>query len=95
MRTSMRGELAAEAVESGLTVIADLPLEGVGWLAANSEQHWADCGKRDRLLQWIRETEHFQDLLPVSAHGLVIAKKLNAEQRIVLALACKSGYGLT
>ena len=72
-----RGELAAEAVEFGLTVIADLPVEGVAWLAANFEQHWANTAKRDRLLQWVRETEHFQGLLSVSAHGIVIAKKAN------------------
>ena len=56
-------------VGSGLTVIADLPVDGVAWLAANFEQHWADSAKRDRLLRWVRDTEQFLDLLPVSARA--------------------------
>ena len=51
---------------------AELPVEDVAWLAADIAQHLSDPEKRDRLLRWVRETEHFPDLLAASAHTLVV-----------------------
>ena len=59
-------------VAAGLT--ADLPVEeSAGWQQTSSSTRLT-IGKGRRLLQRARETEHFLDLMPVSAHDLVIAK---------------------
>jgi ubiquinone/menaquinone biosynthesis C-methylase UbiE len=68
-------ELATEIEDAGLHHVATMPVEGVGWLLQNFDDHWQDAGRRERLLNVIRWLESESSLLGASAHFLTIARK--------------------
>lgn len=69
-------ELAGEIEDAGLHHVATLPVEGVGWLLQNFDDHWQDAGRRERLLDAVRWLEAEPSLLGASAHLLGIARKM-------------------
>ncbi len=68
-------ELGDEVGEAGLQHIATLPVEGVGCLLQNFQEHWQDPGRRARLLETLRWLEGEPSLLGVGGHLLAIARK--------------------
>jgi SAM-dependent methyltransferase len=69
-------ELEREIVDANLHHVATLPVEGVGCLLQNFEEHWQDAGRRTRLLNVLHWLEKEPSLLGVGGHLLAIARKL-------------------
>ena len=78
--------LAEEVMESGLSLLEILPVEGPGWLAKDFDRLWASPEQRERMMWCIRQIEKEEELIGVSAHLLAIARK----QTITRAGASKS-----
>jgi ubiquinone/menaquinone biosynthesis C-methylase UbiE len=68
-------ELAEEVMESGLSLLEVLPVEGPGWLAKDFDRLWASPKQRERMMWCIRRVENEKELIGVSAHLLAIARK--------------------
>jgi SAM-dependent methyltransferase len=69
------GDLRDELVESGLTVLDLVGVEGLaGWLD-NLDDHWADLDGRAAILDAARQVESEPSLLGVSAHLLAVARR--------------------
>lgn len=68
-------ELRAEIESVDLQCEKVLPVEGIGGLLQNFEEHWHDDERRARLLEAVSWVEEESSLLGASQHLLVIAKK--------------------
>ncbi|HYF30835.1 MAG TPA: class I SAM-dependent methyltransferase [Chitinophagaceae bacterium] len=68
-------EMRDEMAHAGFAVTETLAVEGPGWLAANFDERWNDEAKRKQLLELIALVEHDENLLNITQHYLVIAKK--------------------
>jgi hypothetical protein len=71
-------ELQAEILSAGFSLLDLSPVEGVAWLAKDFERCWADAAQREKLLQWVRHSEHEPALLAASPHLLAVAHKTSA-----------------
>lgn len=69
-------ELLAEVLKAGFTVEKLIGIEGLGWLLNDFESHWDDDNKRAALLRVITQLESVPALAGVSAHMMVVARKL-------------------
>jgi ubiquinone/menaquinone biosynthesis C-methylase UbiE len=69
-------ELAAECATSGLSHEATLAVEGPGWLLSDVDARLADERRRGILLNAIEALEGEPTLLGVSAHLLVVARRV-------------------
>lgn len=68
-------ELRAELEYADLHCETILPVEGIGGLLCNFEDHWGDEGRQARLMEALRCIENEPTLLGASQHLLAIAKK--------------------
>ena len=68
-------EMKAEATEAGFTITETVAVEGPGWIANNFDERWQDENKRKQLLDIIELVAHDENLLNITLHYLVIAKK--------------------
>lgn len=69
-------KIKEEIEEVGLRHEKTLPVESIGWMLQNFEEHWEDPERRNRLLNLIRSLEDEPSLLGASAHILTIARKV-------------------
>jgi ubiquinone/menaquinone biosynthesis C-methylase UbiE len=69
-------ELEAEIEESGFQYVKTLPIEGPLWLSSYVTENFNDPGKRELYLMLMRRLEEEPYLLGVSAHLLVVARKV-------------------
>jgi len=70
-----RAEIRAEFEEGGLEVVAQLPVEGLGYLAKDFDAVWGDPQKRETLLRLMARTEHIEELNGASAHHITVGRK--------------------
>ncbi len=68
-------ELCKEIESTGLSCEMILPVEGIGGLLQNFEEHWSDEAHRARLLEAVRWIETEPSLLGASQHLLAVAIK--------------------
>lgn len=69
-------ELKCEIAYAGLHHEATLPVEGIGCMLQNFEDHWQDPGRRERLLEVLRWLEGEPSLRGATGHLLAIARKV-------------------
>lgn len=68
-------ERDAEFPAAGFTDSITLAVEGFGWLIPDFEERWKNSSSRNKLLQYIRQTESDPAMIAVSAHVITICKK--------------------
>jgi ubiquinone/menaquinone biosynthesis C-methylase UbiE len=68
-------ELKCEIAYAGLQHVATLPVEGVGCMLQNFEDHWQDAGRRERLLEVLRWLEDEPSMRGATGHLLAVARK--------------------
>jgi SAM-dependent methyltransferase len=69
-------ELQQEVEEAGFTGAETFAVEGPAWLAQRVGDHWEDQERRERAIEAIRWIERDEQMLGVSAHLLVVARKV-------------------
>ena len=69
-------ELRTETIEAGFAMEGIYGLEGPAWIISNFDEWWRDAVYRERLLSIARTLESEPTLLGVSAHLMVVARKL-------------------
>lgn len=67
--------LRDEITEAGFKVKESSAVEGCSWITPDIAEKWKDAGRRDRLLEIIRITEHEETMMGISPHFIVIASK--------------------
>ena len=70
-------EIKEEIAEVGLRHEKTLPVESIGCMLQNFEEHWENPERQNRLLNLIRSLEDEPSLLGTSAHILAIARKVS------------------
>ena len=68
-------ELKAEVEQSGLNIESTIAIESFGWLIPDFIKKWAEKDYQPLLLESIRRVEANDDLMSISAHFMVIARK--------------------
>lgn len=68
-------EMKAEISEAGFTVEKTLAVEGCIWFTPHREEKWEDEASRERLLDIVRMTESEPEMMGMSPHFLVVARK--------------------
>ena len=68
--------LRNEVTEAGFEVTESVAVEGCSWITPDIASKWEDEGRRSRLLEIIRSTEHEETMMGISPHFLVIASKI-------------------
>ena len=68
--------LRDEVTEAGFEVTESVAVEGCSWITPDIASKWEDEGRRSRLLEIIRSTEHEETMMGISPHFLVIASKI-------------------
>jgi len=68
--------LRDEVTEAGFEVAESVAVEGCSWITPDIASKWEDEGRRIRLLEIIRATEHEETMMGISPHFLVIASKI-------------------
>ena len=68
-------ELKCEIAYAGLQHVATLPVEGIGCMLQNFDEHWQDAGRRERLLEALRWLETEPSLRGATGHLLAVARK--------------------
>jgi len=68
-------ELEKEVKQSGLKIVSTIAVESFGWLIPDFIKKWAKKDYQPLLLESIRRVETNNDLMSMSAHFMVIARK--------------------
>jgi len=68
-------EMKNEMVEAGFAVEKTIAVEGCIWITPHLAEKWEDKACRERLLEIVRMTESEPEMMGISPHFLVIAKK--------------------
>ncbi|HEY0676920.1 MAG TPA: class I SAM-dependent methyltransferase [Chitinophagaceae bacterium] len=68
-------EMKEEIGQCGFNVIETVSVEGPAWIAQDFETRWKDEVKRKQLLEILQLIEHDENLLNITQHYLVVAKK--------------------
>ena len=68
-------EMNAEVAEAGFTVDKAIAVEGCIWFTPHREEKWEDEASRERLLDIVRMTESESEMIGMSPHFLVVARK--------------------
>ena len=69
-------ELKDEVSNAGFTIQDTIAIESFGWLIPDFVKKWAKKDYQPLLLESIRRVETQEDLLSISAHFMVVAKKI-------------------
>jgi ubiquinone/menaquinone biosynthesis C-methylase UbiE len=69
-------ELQAEVRDAGLSIIETAAIEGPAWVSRDFAAWWSNDERRSRLLDAIRAVENEPSLFGVSAHLMVVARKM-------------------
>lgn len=68
-------EMKSEVAEAGFTVEKAIAVEGCIWFTPHLAEKWEDEASRERLLDIVRLTESEPEMMGMSPHFLVVAKK--------------------
>ena len=68
-------EMKAEIAEAGFAVEKAIAVEGCIWFTPHREEKWEDETSRERLLDIVRMTESEPEMMGMSPHFLVVARK--------------------
>ena len=68
-------EMKEEIAEVGFTVEKAIAVEGCIWFTPHREEKWADEASRERLMDIVRITESEPEMMGMSPHFLVLARK--------------------
>jgi ubiquinone/menaquinone biosynthesis C-methylase UbiE len=68
-------ELAEEAREAGLLVEGVRAIEGPVWLVPDLAARWEEPARREQLLDYLRRVESEPEILGVSAHLMLVARR--------------------
>ena len=68
-------EMKSEMTEAGFTVENTVAVEGCIWFTPHLAEKWEDKASRERLLEIVRMTESEPEMMGMSPHFLVVAKK--------------------
>ncbi len=68
-------EMKSEITESGFEVEKAIIVEGCIWFTPHFQEKWEDKASRERLLDLVRMTETEPEMMGMSPHFLVVARK--------------------
>ena len=68
-------EMKSEVAEAGFTVEKAIAVEGCIWFTPHLTEKWEDEASRERLLKIVRITESEPEMMGMSPHFLVVARK--------------------
>ncbi len=68
-------EIEEEFVGAGFSDFTTIAIEGFGWLVPDFTTKWSDKDSREKMLQYIRQTEKDPIMIGMSAHVMTIATK--------------------
>ena len=68
-------EIEDEFTTAGFTKFDTIAIEGFGWLTPNFMKRWNDDESRNKMLDYIRQTENDPVMVGISAHVMTIAMK--------------------
>jgi hypothetical protein len=68
-------EMKAEIAEVGFAVEEAIAVEGCIWFTPHLQEKWEDEASRERLLEIVRITETEPEMMGMSPHFLVVARK--------------------
>ena len=68
-------EMKSEIAEAGFAVEKAIAVEGCIWFTPHLAEKWEDKASRERLLEIVRITETEPEMMGMSPHFLVVAKK--------------------
>ena len=68
-------EMKSEITESGFEVEKAIAVEGCIWFTPHLQEKWEDDASRERLLDLVRMTETEPEMMGMSPHFLVVARK--------------------
>ena len=68
-------EMKSEIAEAGFAVVKAIAVEGCIWFTPHLAEKWEDEASRERLLEIVRITETEPEMMGMSPHFLVMARK--------------------
>ena len=68
-------EMKSEIAEVGFVVDKTIAVEGCIWFTPHLQEKWTDVASRERLLDIVRMTETEPEMMGMSPHFLVVARK--------------------
>ena len=68
-------EIEEEFSAVGFSKFNIIAIEGFGWLRPGFNERWRDEDSRNKMLQYIKQTENDPVMIGISAHVMTIAKK--------------------
>ena len=68
-------EMKTEIVEAGYAVMKAIAVEGCIWFTPHLDEKWENEANRKRLLEIVRMTETEPEMMGMSPHFLVVARK--------------------
>jgi len=73
------GEIRAELAEGGFSVVAQLPIEGLGCVAKDMDSVWTDAQSRDALLRMLERSATIEEISGLSYHVITVGQKPAAD----------------
>jgi ubiquinone/menaquinone biosynthesis C-methylase UbiE len=68
-------EIKEEFTSAGFSEFNSIAIEGFGWLVPDFMKRWNDEESRNKMLQYIKQTENDPTMIGISAHVMTIASK--------------------
>ena len=68
-------EMRGEIMEAGFEVLKTHAVEGCAWLTPHLDEKWVDETCRNNLMELVRMTESDEEMMGISPHFLVVARK--------------------
>ena len=68
-------EIKEEFTAAGFSEVNSISIEGFGWLVPDFMKRWNDDESRNKMLQYIKQTENNPIMIGMSAHVMTISKK--------------------
>jgi hypothetical protein len=68
-------EIEEEFMKAGFSNFNKIAIEGFGWLIPDFMKRWNDEDSRNKMLQYIKQTENDRVMIGMSAHVMTIATK--------------------
>jgi len=68
-------EIKEEFTNAGFSRFNTIAIEGFGWLTPNFMERWNDEDSKNKMVQYIRQTENDPIMIGISAHVMTIATK--------------------
>lgn len=70
-----QNEIEKEFTTAGFTEFETIAIEGFGWLRPDFMKRWNDEDARNKMLEYIRQTENDPIMIGISAHVMTVARK--------------------